>query len=132
MKNFIQCAKCGKVFAQSEAGQTLCSACSSSASGHISEDEMLSRCRNYLRDADATGKLVDIDEVAESTGISAEKIWEFINGGFISTLSFDDPKVRAYLLKKEQERERELGKELLAKKPADEHKGSSGFHSKDR
>jgi DNA-directed RNA polymerase subunit RPC12/RpoP len=130
MVKFAQCAKCGKAFKRTEPHQTLCSSCGKTVAGVATEDDMLVKCRNYLRDADIKGELVNVEEVAKGTNVPVEKVWDFIHDGLISTLSFDDPKVRAYLLKKEQEREREMLRELTAKKSGHGSKTSAGYHSK--
>jgi len=128
-KQFIRCSQCGRAFVPASPEQTLCSSCNAKAVGQLTEEELLVTCRNYLREADDAGRLVTVDEVAEATGIPEEKVWEFIKGGLVSTLSFNDPKVRAYLLKKEQEQLRELMRETRQERDTAGEKPRGGYHS---
>jgi hypothetical protein len=132
MKQFIPCAKCGKLFSAETPEQTLCTTCRSSAAGAVTETVALERCRSYIRSLDAEGKLVTVLEVAEAVGVPDDVVMRFIKDGLISTLSFNDPRVRAFLLKREQERAREKAKELAQateeKEPPREEPRGRGFH----
>lgn len=131
MRQFTPCAKCGKLFSAETPEQTLCTTCRASSAGAVTETVALERCRSHIRSLDADGQLATVAEVAEATGVPDDVVMRFIKEGLISTLSFDDPRVRAFLLKREQEKAREKAKELAQSEekeaPREESRGR-GFH----
>jgi len=132
MKQFTPCAKCGKLFSAETPEQTLCATCRASASGSVTEAAALEKCRSYIRTLDAEGRLVTVSDVSEATGVPDDVVMRFIKEGLISTLSFNDPRVRAFLLKRERERLREMAEEQSQaaenrETPKEEPRGR-GFH----
>lgn len=131
MPDFIKCAECGKIFAR-ESEETLCRNCRHEDTGPRTEREMLRDLRNYLRDCQAQGVMLTIDNLCEDTNIPPEMVWHFIHTGDLDLARFDDPAVKNYLLQKRREQERKLqdrAKEITTE--AESKPLNRGFHLSD-
>lgn len=128
---FIKCEKCGKIFGRSEE-ETLCPACREVDAGPKTPKELLRIVRNYIRDVQARGALMTLEQVAEETGVDYATIWEFIQRGDIDLARFDDPQVKSFLLQRRREQDKNLRHRVDEIKTAEpEQKKSGGFHLSD-
>lgn len=131
MPEFIKCSECGKIFAR-QGEESLCRSCRHEDSGPRTEREMLRDLRNYLRDCQAQGVMLTIENLCADTNVTPEIVWHFIHTGDLDLARFDDPAVKNYLVQKRREQERKLqdrARELST--TPDSKPVSRGFHLTD-
>lgn len=133
--DFTKCEQCGIIFANPDSQQQLCPKCRHEAPQTISTREQLRLVKNELRDQQAQGCFLTVEELSEHTGVEQSTIWHFIHSGEIDTASFNDPGVRDFIVKRRKERMKAaLGTaQEHDEKPAVDQAArvkSSGFHIK--
>jgi len=132
--DFTKCEGCGIFFANPGDVQTHCPKCRHEEPPPTSPREVLRLLKNTLRDSQAHGEFLKVEELSTRTGVPSEKIWEFIHTGQIDTASFDDPAVRAYVARRQMERMRTHPLDPHAETPGkpDERpaRREGGFHLK--
>jgi len=127
---FIKCTECGKIFAKS-GEETLCSSCRNENEGPKTEKESLRLVRNFIRDLQAKGIMMTLEQVVEETGVDYATIWSFIQRGEIDLARFDDPQVKSYLLHRRRDQEKRLGNRAEEIKTSEEPRRHGGFHATD-
>ena len=133
---FIRCEVCGIIFPDEGEGHTRCPKClapeepEEAVEDPGTKREILRTLKNALRDAQSSGQFLTVPELAKQTEIEETKIWDYIQSGEIDTASFDDPKVRDFLVKKRREQLQGLVGDKPQKKSAP--KKPSGFHTRSR
>jgi hypothetical protein len=129
MSDFTSCGRCGKIFLNPGKVHDNCPHCRGDESLELSARDALRLVKNTIRDAQAKGDLLTMPQVSELTGVSEERIWNFITSGEIDTASFEDPAVRDFVHKRRRELLRQGG-QPHAGEPL-ETKQRSGFHMRE-
>jgi hypothetical protein len=102
---FTKCAQCGIIFPNPDGQRELCPRCANEPLEHEeSLREVLRRLKNLLRDAQANGTFLTMEQLAQQANTDESRIWHFIQSGEIDTATLSDPEVKTFLARRHKER----------------------------
>jgi predicted nucleic acid-binding Zn-ribbon protein len=125
---FESCKRCGRIF-EDTLRMKVCPECVEKYGKDREFRAKLSLVRNYVKDQKLEGNLLTVKGVSEGTSLSEEEIWIFVKLGEISTTSFNDPKVREFIMRAAREREK-LSKDDSDRIAKDIKRITGGYHYK--